>query len=84
MSDSTGDRLRDPSGAPERSRGSGLPLVPLVLLVFALADLRVEFQLLADHFTLTTLLTGLRHHGLAVVVLIVQPSLWRQYGRPRR
>jgi hypothetical protein len=52
--------------------------------VFALADLRVEFQLLADHFTLTTLLTGMRHHGLAVVVLIVQPSLWRQYGRPRR
>lgn len=84
MSESTGDPLHESSGSPERSRRSGLPLVPLVLLVFALADLRVEFQLLADHFTLTTLLTGIRHHWLAVVVLIAQPSLWRQYRRPRR
>jgi len=46
--------------------------------------LRVEFQLLADRFTLTTLLSGIRNHWLAVVVLVCQPSLWRHYRRPLR
>jgi hypothetical protein len=55
-----------------------------LLLVFALADLRVEFQLLADRFTVTTLLSAIRHHWLAVVVLASQPSLWRHYRRSRR
>ena len=59
-----------------------MPLVPLLLLFFALADLRVEFQLLADSFTLTALLTAIRNHWLAVMVLICQPSLWRHYRRP--
>ncbi|MFN9620023.1 MAG: hypothetical protein ACK55X_09965 [Synechococcaceae cyanobacterium] len=69
---------------PSSSRSSTLPLVPLLLLVFALADLRVEFQLLADRFTVTTLLSAIRHHWLAVVVLASQPSLWRHYRRSRR
>jgi hypothetical protein len=56
----------------------------VLLLVLALADLRVEFQLLADRFTFTTLLNGIRHHWLAVIVLVCQPSLWRQYRRPLR
>lgn len=70
--------------SPEAPRRRGLPLVPLLLLLLALADLRVEFQLLADRFTLTSLLTGIRHHWLAVVVLLCQPSLWRHYRRPPR
>lgn len=71
-------------GFPESTRGPRLPLVPLLLLVLALSDLRVEFQLLADRFTLTTLLSGIRNHWLAVVVLVCQPSLWRHYRRPLR
>jgi hypothetical protein len=66
------------------SRSPALPLVPLLLLVFALADLRLEFQLLADRFTLTTLVNAIRHHWLAVVVLVSQPSLWRHYRRRPR
>ncbi|MFM7266810.1 MAG: hypothetical protein ACKOZW_14710 [Cyanobium sp.] len=75
------------SSSPESSeaaRRSGLPLVPLLLLLLALADLRVEFQLLADRFTLTSLLSAIRHHWLAVMVLVCQPSLWRHYRRPPR
>ena len=72
-----------PAGEPIRRRRVR-PLVPLLLLLFALFDLRVEFLLLADGFTLTTLLTGIRNHGLAVAVLLFQPSLWRQYGRSLR
>lgn len=70
--------------APPVSQRRGLPLVPLLLLVLALADLRVEAQLLADRFTLTSLLSAIRYHWLAVTVLICQPSLWRHYRRSPR
>jgi hypothetical protein len=59
------------------------PLVPLLLLLLALADLRVEFLILADHFTFTALGAALRSHLLAAVVLLLQPSLWRHYGGSR-
>lgn len=66
-----------------RARRS-LPLVPILLAILALADLRVELQLLADHFTFTSLAEAIRSHLLAVAVLLLQPSLWRLYrgGRP--
>lgn len=60
-----------------------LPLVPLVLLVLALVDLRVEFQLLADHFTFTAVGAAVQSHLLAVSVLVLQPSLWIHYRRRR-
>jgi len=55
--------------------------VPLLLLVLALLDLRTELRLLLDHVTLTALVFTVRQHTLAVVVLILQPSLWHQYRR---
>jgi hypothetical protein len=73
-----------PSAAPIVIRRRARPLVPLVLLLLALFDLRVEFLLLADGFTLTTLTAAIRNHGLAAAVLLFQPSLWRQYGRSVR
>ncbi|MFN5118882.1 MAG: hypothetical protein ACK5FE_16140 [Cyanobacteriota bacterium] len=57
----------------------GVPLLPLLLLLLALSDLRVELQLLADHFTFTTLFTAIRSHFLAITVLLAMPSLWRHY-----
>jgi len=71
-----------PGGATEGSRRL-LPLVPILLLLLALADLRVELQLIADHFTFTTLAAAIRTHLLAVSVLLLQPSLWRHYRRQR-
>lgn len=61
----------------------GWPLLPLVLLVLALIDLRVELILLWDHFTLAELSAALHAHLLAVAVLFCQPSLWRHYRRAR-
>ena len=61
----------------------GWPLLPLVLLVLALIDLRVELILLRDHLTLTALTAAVRSHLLAVVVLLSQPSLWHHYRRSR-
>jgi hypothetical protein len=55
----------------------------VLLLLLALADLRVELQLMADHFTFTTLAAAIRTHLLAVSVLLLQPSLWRHYRRQR-
>ena len=58
--------------------------IPLLLLLLALSDLRTELRLLADQVTLTALIFAVRHHLLAVVVLSLQPSLWRRYGPLRR
>ena len=61
-------------GSRSGSRG-----LPLLLIVLALMDLRMEIMLLLDHFTFTSLLYGVRHHALAVMVLLAAPSLWRRY-----
>jgi hypothetical protein len=63
---------------------SSQPLVPLLLLLLALVDLRVEIALLVDRFTLTGLLHAIRYHWLATAVLLLQPSLWRHYARSPR
>ena len=73
-----------PSPAPPprrlpRPQARGFPLMPLILLLLALLDLRVDLQLLADHFTITSLLEAIRSHPLATAVLIFTPSLWRRY-----
>jgi hypothetical protein len=67
----------DPAiAAPSRRRA---PLVPLLLALLALLDLRVELQLLFDHLTLSSLSEAVRTHLLAVMVLIFTPSLLRRY-----
>jgi hypothetical protein len=45
----------------------------------ALWDLREELMLLVDHVTLTALFNMVRSHPLAVVVLLLQPSLWKHF-----
>ncbi len=69
-----------PQGSTARS---GVPLLPLALLLLALFDLRVELLLLWDHITLTSLIEAIGSHPLAVLVLVMQPSLWRRYRRSR-
>lgn len=80
-SSSTGLPGEPAAVAPRSSRWH---LLPPLLLLLAVLDLRTELLLLFDHFTLTSLLTALTSHPLAVVVLAAQPSLWRRYGAPRR
>lgn len=55
------------------------PLIPLFLGILALLDLRVELELLADHFTLAGLVAAIRAHLLAVTVLLLQPSLIQRF-----
>ena len=57
---------------------------PLLLLLLALYDLRVELLLLRDHITLTGLSYAVRHHLLAIVIIVAMPSLLRRYGTRRR
>lgn len=73
--------MRDPERTEADRRG--WPLLPLVLLVLALIDLRVELILLWDHLTLASLTAAVRSHLLAVTVLAAQPSLWHHYRRIR-
>ena len=65
-----------PLEPPSRRR---TPLVPVLLALLALLDLRVELQLLFDHVTLTSLTEAVRTHLLAVMVLLFTPSLMRRY-----
>ena len=53
-------------------------LVPALLTLLALLDLRVELQLLLEHFTFSSLIAIPRHHPLAVMVLLLTPWLWRR------
>jgi hypothetical protein len=58
---------------PDGRRTWRLPLVPMLLAVLALLDLRAELQLLADHFTFASLMEVPRHHPLAITVLLFTP-----------
>ena len=51
----------------------------MLLGLLALLDLRVELQLLADHFTLAAVGAAVRSHSLAVAVLLLLPSLVSHY-----
>ncbi len=75
--------MTTPPGGTTASGSRPWPFVPVLLLLLALADLRVELQLIADHFTFSTLAAAFRTHLLAVFVLLLQPSLWRHYRRQR-
>ena len=71
--------LASPAGSEPMARRQRLPLVPLLLALLALLDLRVELQLLFDHITFTSLTAAIRSHLLAVMVLVFTPSLIRRY-----
>jgi hypothetical protein len=53
--------------------------LPTLLAVLALWDLRHDILLLLDRPTITAGLYLIRSHPLAVLVLLLQPSLWRRY-----
>lgn len=58
-----------------------VPLIPVLLFVLALADLKSEIRLLLDHFTFTTVVVAIQNHLLAVTILVLLPSLWNHYRR---
>ena len=66
--------MRDGGRPPRRP----LPLIPLLLVLLALLDLRTELQLLLDHFTFSSLVEIPRHHPLALAVLLCAPWLFQR------
>ena len=71
--------MTDRSGDSQRRRHPAR-WFPILLILLALGDLRTEVQLLSDQFTFTALGYAIRHHQLAVVVLLGSRSLWRRFG----
>ena len=71
--------MTDYSGDSQRRRHPAR-WFPILLILLALADLRTEVLLLSDQFTITGLGYAIRHHQLAVVVLLGSGSLWRRFG----
>ncbi|MFM7647768.1 MAG: hypothetical protein ACKO50_06820 [Cyanobium sp.] len=51
----------------------------MLLAVLALLDLRDDLRLLLDRPTFTAGFYLLLSHPLAVLVLLLQPNLWRRY-----
>ena len=71
---------RPSSAALPPSKGQRrLPLAPLLLALLALLDLRVEIQLLLDHFTWISLVMIPAVHPLATAVLLFLPSMLRRW-----
>lgn len=52
--------------------------MPPALAILAIYSLRVDLQLLLEHFTWTTLLTAIGANPLAVAVLVFTPALMRR------
>ncbi len=50
--------------------------LPLVLVLFALWDLRIEIRLLIENFTFTAFTFALYKHPLAIIVLILSPKMF--------
>ena len=73
--------MTNPSGDSERRRRV-VPArwFPILLILLAIGDLRTEILLLSDQFTMTGLGYAIRHHQLAVLVLLGSGSLWRRFG----
>ncbi len=67
-------------GSEGRRHPAAARWFPILLILLALGDLRTELQLLSDQFTVTGLGYAIRHHQLAVVVLLGSGSLWRRFG----
>ncbi len=53
--------------------------IPTILLVLAILDLRTEFIILIDHVTITSIMYMIKHHFLAISILLFSPSLFRIY-----
>jgi hypothetical protein len=71
-----------PEAPPRRrSTGQGWPALPLLLALFALWDVRDDLLLLLDRPTITAGLYLVVGHPLAMLVLLLQPILWRRYRR---
>jgi len=68
-----------PPASPPSGRRGRLPLAPLLLALLALVDLRVEIQLLLEHFTWTSLVIIPAVHPLATAVLLLLPSMLRHW-----
>ncbi len=58
---------------------SRIPLVPLVLVLLALLELRTEFLLLSDHFTLAAVIAAVGRHPLPIGVLVLAPELFNRF-----
>ncbi len=54
--------------------------LPVLLIVLALWDLRIDFRILFDHITLTAIFFAVKNHPLSFAVLIFSPSLIKKYS----
>ena len=49
--------------------------IPIILIILAVYDLRVDIRLLLDFFTFSTLIYTISEHPLALTVLLTIPTI---------
>ena len=54
--------------------------IPIILFILSIYDLRLDFRLLLDFFTFSSLIYTIIEHPLAITVLITMPILLKSYN----
>ncbi len=55
--------------------------VQIILIIFSIYDLRIDFRILLDSFTFSTLFYTIAEHPLSIAVLIFSPSLLKSLNK---
>ncbi len=55
--------------------------IPILLVILAILDLRSELLILLDHLTIISIVYAVKHHLLAVSIILFSPSLFRVYSK---
>ncbi len=58
--------------------------IPIILVFLSILDLKTELTILFDHLTITSLIYTIKHHLLAITVIILSPSLFKAYANSKK
>ena len=53
--------------------------IPILLIILSIYDLRIDFRILFDFFTFSSLIYTFSEHPLAITVLISSPYLFNSF-----
>ncbi len=55
--------------------------LPIMFIILAIYDLRIDLRILVDFFTFSTLFYTIFEHPLAITVLITSPALFNSLNK---
>ncbi len=55
-------------------------IIPLLLIILSLLELRNEIKLLLDHFTFISLIFAIKENPLPIIILLLSPQMIKKYN----